>query len=279
MEIKRKITEKPRILYSCYEQNSREGETFISNHVLSYILSGTQEMRMGNKTFNFKEGDIRFFRKNQLASFVKRPVNGAFKSISIYFDEATLRNISMENNLSAGILHKNESVFLLKHNTYLIKYLDSLSPYIEGTGENNDKLSSLKVKEAIMILLETNPLLKNLLFDFNKPGKIDLEAFMNEHYRHNQELGRFAFLTGRSLSTFKRDFEQIFKTTPNRWLLQRRLEDAYYLIKEKGKKPSEIYFDLGFADLSHFSFAFKKAYKIAPSKLLLKIKITNKRLQ
>ncbi len=101
MEIKRKINETTRILYSCYEQNSREGETFISNHVLSYILSGTQEMRMGNKTFNFKEGDIRFFRKNQLASFVKRPVNGAFKSISIYFDEATLRNISMENNLSA----------------------------------------------------------------------------------------------------------------------------------------------------------------------------------
>jgi AraC-like DNA-binding protein len=41
------------------------------------------------------------------------------------------------------------------------------------------------------------------------------------------------------------------------------------LIKEKGKKPSEIYFDLGFEDLSHFSFAFKKAYKIAPSKLVL----------
>ena len=268
MNTKRKNTEKPRILYSCYDHVSREGESFISHHVLSYIISGTQEMRIGNKTFNFKEGDIRFFRKNQLTNFVKRPVNGEFKSISIYFDEATLRNFRTENDLSASTLYKNENVLLLKPNGYLIKYLDSLSPYIDGTGLNNEKLSLLKVKEAIMILLETNPLLKDLLFDFNEPGKIDLEAFMNEHYRHNQELSRFAFLTGRSLSTFKRDFEQIFKTTPNKWLLQRRLESAYYLIKDKGMKPSEIYLDLGFTDLSHFSFAFKKAYEISPSKLL-----------
>jgi AraC-like DNA-binding protein len=46
------------------------------------------------------------------------------------------------------------------------------------------------------------------------------------------------------------------------------LESAYYLIKDKGMKPSEIYLDLGFTDLSHFSFAFKKAYQIPPSKLL-----------
>jgi AraC-like DNA-binding protein len=268
MNTKRKNTEKPRILYSCYDNTSREGETFISHHVLSYIISGTQDIRIGNKTFNFKDGDIRFFRKNQLASFIKHPVNGEFKSISIYFDEATLRDFSAENNLTASALYKNESVQLLKPSAYLVKYLDSLSPYIDGTGVNNEKLSLLKVREAIMILLETNPLLKNILFDFSEPGKIDLEAFMNEHYRHNQELNHFAFLTGRSLSTFKRDFEQIFKITPNRWLLQKRLEHAHYLIKEKGMKPSEVYLDVGFTDLSHFSFAFKKAYKISPSKLL-----------
>jgi len=45
------------------------------------------------------------------------------------------------------------------------------------------------------------------------------------------------------------------------------LQEAYYLIKEKGKAPSAIYLDLGFEDLSHFSFAFKKAYGVAPTKI------------
>jgi AraC-like DNA-binding protein len=43
------------------------------------------------------------------------------------------------------------------------------------------------------------------------------------------------------------------------------LEQAYFLIKEKGKKPSDVYLEVGFEDLSHFSFAFKKEFGKAPS--------------
>jgi len=118
-----------------------------------------------------------------------------------------------------------------------------------------------------MILLETNPELKNVLFDFSEPGKIDLEAYMNKNYKFNVDLNRFAYLTGRSLATFKRDFERIFHNTPNRWLQQKRLNDAYYLIKEKKQNVSDVYLDVGFKDLSHFSFAFKKAFGVAPSHL------------
>jgi AraC-like DNA-binding protein len=90
---------------------------------------------------------------------------------------------------------------------------------------------------------------------------------MEKNFHFNVQLKRFAYLTGRSLATFKRDFEKLFKTTPNRWLQQRRLQEAYYLIKEKGKAPSDIYLELGFQDLSHFSFAFKKSYGVAPSRI------------
>ena len=119
-----------------------------------------------------------------------------------------------------------------------------------------------------MILLQLHPELKEVLFDFNEPGKIDLEAYMNENYKFNVDISRFAYLTGRSLATFKRDFERIYHTSPNKWLQQKRLDDAYYLLKEKGQKVTDVYMDVGFKDLSHFSFAFKKAYGITPSKLM-----------
>jgi len=109
--------------------------------------------------------------------------------------------------------------------------------------------------------------MKDILFDFSEPGKIDLEAFMNKNFHFNVELNRFAYLTGRSLATFKRDFEKIFHMSPSRWLLQRRLREAHYMIKEKGKAASDVYLELGFEDLSHFSFAFKKAYGVAPSRV------------
>ncbi len=98
-------------------------------------------------------------------------------------------------------------------------------------------------------------------------GKIDLEAFMNRNFHFNVELKRFAYLTGRSLATFKRDFEKIFHVSPSRWLLQKRLQEAHHLILDKGAAASDIYLDLGFEDLSHFSFAFKKMYGVSPSKV------------
>lgn len=90
---------------------------------------------------------------------------------------------------------------------------------------------------------------------------------MNKNFHFNVEFNRFAYLTGRSLATLKRDFEKLFNTTPGRWLQHRRLQEAHYLIKEKGKAPSDVYIDVGFEDLSHLSFAFKKLYGLAPGRI------------
>jgi len=182
-------------------------------------------------------------------------------------DQGTLRGLAAEYNLQMSKPYTGENTLLLKPNNLFTNYIDSLTPYINGTGEMNKMLTALKVKEAVMILLETNPALKDVLFDFSEPGKIDLEAYMNEHYKYNVDITRFAYLTGRSLATFKRDFERIFHITPNRWLQQQRLKDAHFLLKEKGLKVSDVYLEVGFKDFSHFSFAFKKTYGITPSGL------------
>jgi AraC-like DNA-binding protein len=71
-------------------------------------------------------------------------------------------------------------------------------------------------------------------------------------------------LTGRSLTTFKRDFDTIYGVTPLRWLIKKRLELAHYMLLENRQKPVEVYREVGFEDLSHFSYAFKKQFGYAP---------------
>ncbi|HWK02517.1 MAG TPA: AraC family transcriptional regulator [Puia sp.] len=266
MPRREEATNKPPILYSCYAHKNSEGEQFISQHVFGYILSGSSQQYIGGKTYHFKEGDYRWFRKNQLTKYTKSPPpGGEYRSFSVYLDEETLRGMSEEHNWKASGPYRGEGAVLLPPTPLLKNYIDSLSPYLDGGPAMNKALMLLKVKEAILLLLETNPALKDALFDFSEPGKIDLEAYMNEHYKFNVRLERFAYLTGRSLATFKRDFEKIFHTSPSRWLQQRRLREAHYLIREKGKKVSDVYLEVGFEDLSHFSFAFKKSFGVAPS--------------
>lgn len=257
-----------RILYSCYSDISREGEQFVPDHVFSVGLEGSNDLFINGKNYNFKAGDFRYIRRNQLAKFTKHPVpGGEYRALSIRIDQASLHSLSEEFNIHADKPYAGEAAILLEPNQIFQTFVESLMPYIEGTSELSKMIVNLKVKEAIMILLETNPQLKDALFDFNEPGKIDLEAYMVAHYKFNVDIARFAYLTGRSLATFKRDFEKTFNTSPNRWLQQKRLEDAHYLLKEKGWKTSDVYMEVGFKDFSHFSFAFKKAYGVAPSRL------------
>lgn len=256
------------IAYSCYTTSSRAGEQFIPEFTFSYQESGTMIMNDGSQEYIFNPGDFRLGRRNQLMKFNKLPPDGGeFRSISVHFDQPFLRNFSMEAGYTSEKHVPGNAVFCLKQDPLYKNYFDSLLSYMPLNGEVDAPLITVKLKEAILLLLKVNPEMKDILFNFSEPGKIDLEAFMNRNFHFNVDLNRFAYLTGRSLGTFKRDFEKLFHSTPSRWLQQRRLQEAYYLIKEQGKTPSDIYLDLGFEDLSHFSFAFKKQYGAAPTKI------------
>lgn len=265
-----KTTTKPKILYSCYFTRSREGENFIPEHVFSYQIAGEMIASDSKNTYHSKEGDFRFSRRNHLAKFVKiPPEDGEFKTVSLFLDQEILREISTEYNFKINKKSNSDAMISLAPNPLYKSFMNSLISYLEVEQKDNEALFTLKIKEAVHLLLKVNPELKDILFDFNEPGKIDLEAFMNKNFHFNVHLTRFAYLTGRSLATFKRDFQKVFQETPGKWLLNKRLQEAYYLINQ-GKLPSEVYIGVGFEDLSHFSFSFKKKFGVVPSSLLLK---------
>lgn len=257
------------INYSCYFTTFREGEQFASYNSLSMVISGEMELNDGVHRSVFRSGDVYLVRKNQLLKFLKKPGEEAeFKSLSIRFDDEMLKQMSTEENFVLQERVKTPAFIELSDVPHLKYFMESLLQYQDLLENKSPELALLKQKEALILLFGYDPLLKNILYDISDPYKIDLEGFMLRNYHFNVKLDRFAYLTGRSLATFKRDFDKIFKTAPGKWLLEKRLQEARYLL-EKGRKASDIYLDLGFEDLSHFSFAFKKQYGLSPSKLSL----------
>lgn len=254
------------IVYSECDTPECEGDPFISDHGFCCILSGTLTVSDGISTRTFQAGDCLFYPKDHLARFIRRPAKSVnFSSITIVLDYETLMSFSQEHGYTMHEKPANRAVVLLAPDTLLRSYLDLLLLYLKT--DVQEPLMQLKKKEAVMLLLHEYPELKNVLFDFTAPVKTDLEAFMEQNYKYNVELKQFAYLTGRSLATFKRDFKKIFNTSPNRWLQQKRLEEAYQLIKEKRQMPSRVYIDVGFESLSHFSHSFKGFFGLNPSTL------------
>jgi AraC-like DNA-binding protein len=254
------------LLYSCVDQKKRGNEQFVHEHALGYIIAGETHIQTPNGIKTLAKGSIGLVRRNQLLKSVKIPApGGEFKSINIFLDQSFLRKYAVENKLPPVDKYTGPSMLLLPPDTYLEGYFSSLMPYFEDAAQPKAPLAELKTSEAVELLLRSNPDLKSFLFDFTEPYKIDLEEYMNKHYMFNVPSAQFAKLTGRSLASFKRDFEKVFQSSPGQWLQQKRLSEAYYLIREKGRKPSDVYLDVGFENLSHFSYSFKKTYGVAPS--------------
>lgn len=233
-----------------------------------FLLKGSIKAYDGKKNYSIQAGDYFVARKNHLIRYTKHKEQGLFKNIIITLDETFLRYFLERHPQEVKPLENGDSFLLMKDNKLLRSFAQSMEPYYLEDLELDETFADIKREELLLVLLRSEPYLANVFFNFGMPDKIDLEEYMYRNFRFNISLERFAFLTGRSLSSFKRDFLKIFGTTPGNWLKKKRLDEAYFQINKKNRKPSEVYLEVGFEDLSHFSFVFKKEFGHAPTKLM-----------
>ena len=255
-------------IYSCTFDKAFTYEQFIPEHILAYQIAGqTQIFHQGGEIM-LEEGQLILAHRNQFAKSIKIPAkNKKYQAFSVVLTSERLRKFVLENDLSLQNSYRGKRNIVFKPNNLLKAYFQSVMAYVDDWKNVSPKLAGMKVYEAIELLLQQQPELKSFLFDFSDPNKTDLEEFMSKNFHYNVSLEHFAKLSGRSLTSFKRDFATTFKSTPSNWLKNKRLSEAYYLLKKKNKKPQDIYLDLGFENLSHFYTAFKHKYGTTPAKI------------
>ncbi|GAB6122602.1 helix-turn-helix domain-containing protein [Dysgonomonas termitidis] len=266
MEYKaRYITED--IKLSCYEDNFFKSDIMFDQHMLVWFLSGETKIVQSDTTYHFSKGDIFLIPRNQLATIINYPKDGQpHKTVVMHLSVERLRDYYLNLNVRPKVF-KSQKIYCFKDHPLLESCLASLLPYFEMK-EIPPDIASLKITEAISILRVMDESIDNVLANFEEPGKINLADYMEKNFMFNLPMEKFSYLTGRSLATFKRDFKKVFNTTPQRWLTRKRLELAHYQLAEKKKKPIDVCYEVGFENLSHFSFAFKKQFGYPPTGLL-----------
>ncbi|MBE9583206.1 helix-turn-helix transcriptional regulator [Mucilaginibacter sp. JRF] len=258
----------PGILFYSYLATRRKDKVgFMSNNTLVMQVSGLFTLETSEQKISMTRGQMLLIGKNQLGQITKTPLpDEDYETIVISLQEDMLRKIALEEHIEVQQKYSGPSNILIPSNDFLQGYFQSVIPYVRNP---SDKLATemgiLKVNEGVKLLLSAMPELKEFLFDFSEPYKIDLEKFMLSNFHFNIPVEKFAQLTGRSLAGFKRDFQKIFGMAPRHWLQDKRLTEARHLIESRHKKPSAIYLDLGFESLSHFSHSFKKKFGKAPT--------------
>lgn len=263
-----KETNKGKVFMTCTIEEVYTWENFTPQHILAYVYSGELTITFGKQSIVFLPGDTIIVPKNQLTRSIKSPKDGQpFKCLSMVLPDEQLRDFYGNKTILETWSENISKERPVNSHPLLETFFKSLLPYFEFQDELPEELLPIKIQEALTIIDIVDKRASTILGTFSQVGKIDLEKYMEEHYMYNLPLDKFAFLTGRSLTTFKSDFKKIFEKTPGKWLTEKRLNLAHHKLSNEKVKTSDVYLSVGFENLSHFSFAFKKEFGYSPSSL------------
>ncbi|MBO6515490.1 MAG: helix-turn-helix transcriptional regulator, partial [Bacteroidia bacterium] len=198
-------------------------ESVSPQHIVVYIYGGELVLTYGKDTLTFVAGDTVLIPKNQLTRSLKKPVDGhPFKCVSVFLPEANLREFYADRGNSETWTENISRQRPITPHPLLKSFFGTLLPYFDLDNDLPPSLVILKIKELLTIIESVDKRASSILGTFSEIGKVDLEKYMEEHFMYNLPLEKFAYLTGRSLTTFKSDFKRIFDNTPGKWLTGKR---------------------------------------------------------
>lgn len=242
----------------------------IPEHCLLYICSGEVEFIDKGKRTILKEGDCAFIRRDIRVMMHKRSCkkNNYYQSILLRFTRKLLLDFYRKlepDTIPTDVKRRKESIVKLNVTPDVQSLFDSIKPFFNSDVEPTEQWLNMKIIEGLYVVLNADKNIYASLFDFTNAWKIDILDFLNENYMYDLSLDELARYTGRSLTTFKRDFKKLSDLTPEKWIVRKRLEVAHDMIVREGKKVKDVIIDVGFKNMSHFSRIYKEMYGNAPS--------------
>ncbi|MGH1516623.1 helix-turn-helix domain-containing protein [Chryseobacterium sp. JK1] len=246
-------------------------QKMLKDHFLLFVTQGTHEVRLGNDCFLVHQGEMVLLKKATYVEFVKRgnPNNDfIYESVSfslkksIIVDFIKLIEIDGYVNTSSSA---DDEILIHPYGARLQTFLESLKPYFDDNEEVKMGLFKLKILELLYDLSQTNAQFLQQLIRLNQHEPADLLQTMETHYLEPHSISDLALISGRSLSSFRRDFETTFRTTPAKWIQEKRMQKARELFLTTELQITEVCYEIGYENVSHFSRLYKSFFGYSPS--------------
>ena len=260
------------IFYKNIPQSMVDIDFFTNAPCLAFVLSGKETFAsFADDEILVEAGQMLFMPKNSymISDFVRTA--GPLEAFLFFFDEDIIKDF-LKNKLHA-VQDSGRPQAPFKRDadmrvTAFMKALYSVYQDVQATPE----LVRLKLLEILALLdaLDEGGKLRGFLrTTLSQVPKRNIRRLLADPSHWRLSVADLAKLSGRSLTSFNRDFKRQFETTPQKWLINARLEQAYELLRSSSMSVSEVALDVGYDNISHFISVFKKKYGQSPKKLRL----------
>jgi len=245
-------------------------DVFFEEHAVIVVLEGDKKFTSPTQEVHVVKGDILFIQRGFY--LMSESINESYKSLVFFFDEKLLKEFVglhpelFEVGESTAILEN--PILLLKADDNFEKFIQSVFPYFRSRTALKNHFLRLKFQELLLHLLEldSSKQLRAVLYSLYIGEKMDLSFLMNSYYLKPLTLNELARLSGRSLSAFKRDFQDEFSTSPALWLKNKRIDYADFLLRNSTKNVTEISAEIGYESVSHFIKTYKEKFGVTPKR-------------
>jgi AraC-like DNA-binding protein len=268
--------EEPISIFSYQAEGQRmKNQITLRQNLFSFLLEGEKTVYYAGTMVNIQPGQFLLLAAgNCLMSEKITSSGGNYRSILISFDNSVLADFFIrEPNLlrtTAGG-RSEDPILRFEQDGFLKNFISSLEYMLAGNQIISPNMQQLKLHELLLYLGENYPgtLQKLRGMSHGAADDILIRQAVTANIDHPVTVEELAFLCNASLSTFKRRFAKIYDTSPSKWLLEKRMQKAAELLKQGNRKPSEIYYDLGYENLSSFIQSFKQVHGITPKQYQL----------
>jgi AraC-like DNA-binding protein len=235
---------------------------------LMHVVTGAKTWHTIDGVCKAKPGETLFVKKG--ATIVEQHFEKDVCMLTFFIPDALVRSTVREMGGSGGIKISGvapiRAAARVENDVGLSAFFQSMRTYFSGREKPSEALVRLKLKELIVGVLTSgkNPALAAYFQQIGESDAPLVKEIMEANFRYNLSLEEYAKLCHRSLSSFKRDFQAHFQEAPGKWLLRKRLDYSAALLRSSKRNVTEIAFESGFEDVSHFSRVFKEQFEVPP---------------
>ncbi len=256
------------LIEQCIHSTEVKGTMYLEQHLLLIVLEGTVVLTYGKQEYTVGKNDMILLKK---ATAVKYHKFGNTENDNIYDSLMfSVKDDLLKSFLSTSEINMSKPKGEIKTRSYpmnecLVAFAHSIKPYFFDQSVVHPGQLRLKIMELLYDVAECNRNMFLQILQLHEPIRTDIRNVVEQHYASPVSVSELAYLSGRSLSSFKRDFQNIYNVAPATWIREKRLEKAKDMLETTSLSVSEICYSLGFENVSHFSRIYKEFHGQAPS--------------
>lgn len=249
-------------LYLIRRATSSELEYTVEKPLVCMVLQGSKRVTTGSGTLSYAAGDTMIVTGNvPMASCISQAsIADPYLALALDLDTAVVTDLV----LSTPEFHTPQAVFDTGEDLQdalhrLVRLLDR--------PESLAVLKDSLIREIHYWLLLGNQ--GSAVRSLGLPGSharriARAVALLRADYARPVQIERLAAAAGMSRSAFHLHFRTITSLSPLQFLKHLRLTEARHLILSKGKRLSEVAFEVGYESVSQFSREYSRMYGQPP---------------